>query len=128
MDLYSNQLTMEKRTPDLTGMTSCKVEDGNATSKPGVTEIGRRESTGVVPKEFYESRLIIGATNVPDDLEVERLEPGTLIVDDSGPHCFQVPKAIERSMSQQDILFTEGGILQSSTVIPCLRYLPPHAM
>jgi len=86
------------------------------------------ESTGVVPKAFYESRLIIGATNVPDVLDVERLQPGTLIVDDSGPHCFRVAKAIERSMSQYDILFTEGGILRSPTVIPCLRYLPLHAM
>lgn len=91
-------------------------------------EVRLIESTGVVPKAFYESRLIIGATNVPDVLDVERLQPGTLIVDDSGPHCFRVPKAIERSMSQHDILFTEGGILRSPTVIPCLRYLPLHAM
>jgi hypothetical protein len=86
------------------------------------------ESTGVVPKALYKSRLIIGATNVPDVLDVEHLQPGTLLVDDSGPHCFRVPKAIERCMSQHDILFTEGGILRSPTVIPCLRYLPLQAM
>ena len=86
------------------------------------------ESTGAVPHSFYDSKLIIGATNVPDVLDVERLKPGTLIVDDSGPHCFQVSKALERSVRHEDILFTEGGILQSPTTIPCLRFLPPQAM
>ncbi|MCA9419494.1 MAG: amino acid adenylation domain-containing protein [Nitrospira sp.] len=86
------------------------------------------ESTGIVPKAFYGSRLIIGATNVPDVLDVDRLQPGSLIVDDSGPHCFKAASAIDRATNQRDILFTEGGILRSPTVIPCLRYLPHHAM
>ncbi len=85
------------------------------------------QSTEIVPDTFYESRLIVGATNVPNVLDVSRLQPGTLIVDDSGPHCFESAKAIDRLTAQRDILFTEGGILQSPTLIQCLRYIPQIA-
>ncbi len=86
------------------------------------------KSTGAVPSAFYKSSLVIGATNVPDVLDVDRLQPGTLIVDDSGPHCFKVEKAIQRSREYQDILFTEGGILESPISISCLRYIPRIAL
>src|SRR5262249_61046261 len=46
------------------------------------------ESRGTVPPGLYESSLLVGATNVPDVLDVDPLAPGTLLVDDSSPHCF----------------------------------------
>ena len=61
---------------------------------------------------MYESTLIIGATNVPNVLDITQVQPGTLIVDDSGPHCFDSELAIQRLQQQEDILFTEGGVLQ----------------
>jgi acyl carrier protein len=64
-----------------------------------------------LPAALYEASLIIGATNVPDVLCVERLHPGTLIVDDSGPHCFNAAQALARLGQHADILFTEGGAL-----------------
>lgn len=79
-----------------------------------------------VPDEIYEATLIIGATNVPDVLDITRLKPGTLIVDDSAPHCFVSKLAIERFQAQEDILFTEGGVLRSPHPITRLRYLPRY--
>jgi predicted amino acid dehydrogenase len=66
-----------------------------------------------VPPEFYDATLIVGVTNVPDVLEVPKLRPGTLIVDDSAPHCFDVERAYERLLNDHDILYTEGGLLQT---------------
>ncbi|EAZ91769.1 non-ribosomal peptide synthetase [Crocosphaera chwakensis] len=77
-----------------------------------------------VPPEMYQSGLIVGATNVADILDVNKLNPGTLIVDDSAPHCFSAEKAIKRLETHQDILFTEGGILRPSQAIERLIYLP----
>ena len=79
-----------------------------------------------VPAEIYEATLIIGATNVPDVLDITRVKPGTLIVDDSAPHCFVSELAVERFQEQEDILFTEGGVLRSPHPISHLRYLPRY--
>ena len=77
-----------------------------------------------VPAEMYESTLIIGATNVPNVLDIKQVQPGTLIVDDSGPHCFDPELAIQRLQQQEDILFTEGGVLQLPHPITQLWYQP----
>ena len=77
-----------------------------------------------IPDKVYESTLIIGATNVPDVVDVDRLKPGTLIIDDSGPHCFSKDTIIKRLYNSGDIIFTEGGVLQSPVVMKKRRYLP----
>ncbi|GAI92472.1 unnamed protein product, partial [marine sediment metagenome] len=81
-------------------------------------------SPAKVSPDFYRSTLIVGATNLPDILDIAKIRPGTIIVDDSAPHCFNPELAIQRLENQEDILFTEGGILKSSQPISELRYLP----
>ncbi|MDJ0658850.1 MAG: amino acid adenylation domain-containing protein [Crocosphaera sp.] len=81
-------------------------------------------SQNEVPKAFYQASFIVGATNVADILDVNQLNPKTLIVDDSAPHCFPEEEAIQRLTTHQDILFTEGGVLRPSKEIKRLVYLP----
>jgi amino acid adenylation domain-containing protein len=76
------------------------------------------------PSQIYASSLIVGATNVSNILDVERLQPGTLLVDDSAPHCFDPAQVIARFEERGDILFTEGGVLRSPTPISATKYLP----
>jgi len=83
-------------------------------------------SHGMTPSEIYNSSLIVGATNVPDILDISRVKAGTMIVDDSAPHCFVSELAIQRLRSQEDILFTEGGVLRSPYAVNHLIYLPRH--
>jgi hypothetical protein len=73
---------------------------------------------------LYDATLIIGATNAPEVLDVGQLRPGTLIVDDSAPHCFTLPLAIERAQRQRDILYTEGGVLRAPEPLRQVRYVP----
>jgi predicted amino acid dehydrogenase/acyl carrier protein len=77
-------------------------------------------------EEIYNTTLIVGATNVPDVLDISQVKAGTIIVDDSGPHCFKSELAIKRFQEHQDILFTEGGVLKSPQPISEVRYLPRH--
>jgi amino acid adenylation domain-containing protein len=77
-----------------------------------------------VPAAFYEATLIVGATNVPDILDISRLQPGTMIVDDSAPHCFDPERAVRRFEQHRDLLFTEGGIVRSPQPFRELRYVP----
>jgi natural product biosynthesis luciferase-like monooxygenase protein len=83
-------------------------------------------SRRVCPDEVYDATAIVGATNVANVLDVERLRPGTLIVDDSDPHCFDAQQAIRRFESKGDILFTEGGALRVPDVVRHRMYVPPQ--
>ena len=83
-------------------------------------------STTVVPPEIYNSTLIVGATNVANVLDIIQVKSGTIIVDDSAPHCFAPELAIQRFQEHGDILFTEGGVLRSPVPIHSLIYFPPH--
>ena len=83
-------------------------------------------STTGVPSAIYEATLIVGATNAPDVLDIRQVPPGTIIVDDSAPHCFNPALAVERFQAQADILFTEGGVLRSPRPINQLRYWHPE--
>jgi hypothetical protein len=82
------------------------------------------ESKGKVPGEIYDAGLVVGATNVPEVLDIAQLKPGTLIVDDSAPHCFNPDKAIQRFEAHQDILFTAGGVLRLPAPFQRTLYLP----
>jgi acyl carrier protein len=82
------------------------------------------ESRGKLSADLYDSTLIIGATNVPDVLDVDRLAPGTLLVDDSSPHCFRLDRAVRRLRSRHDVLFTEGGTLHAPEALGLLAYVP----
>jgi len=76
-------------------------------------------------KDFYEASVIVGATNVEDQLDIERLAPGTLVVDDSSPHCMNGSAALARFAERKDILFTEGGFVRGGAPIPRTMHIPP---
>jgi amino acid adenylation domain-containing protein len=77
-----------------------------------------------VPDELYECTLIIGATNVAGILDVGRLAPGTIVVDDSAPHAFEPDEALRRFHDHGDILVTEGGVLLAPEPLPLKVYVP----
>ena len=89
-------------------------------------EIQITPAKAALPAEIYSSTLIVGATNVPDVLDITQVQPGTLIVDDSAPHCFSAPMAIKRFQKQRDILFTEGGVIQSPQPFQYTTHYPPE--
>lgn len=113
-DLYSKMDVLEQIRQEL-------IEELNFS---GVIELVAANPE--LPQEIYDATLIVGATNVPDILDIDRLSPHTLIVDDSGPHIFSPEKAMERFERDQDILFTEGGMLQSSQINTIITYCPPQ--
>jgi predicted amino acid dehydrogenase len=76
------------------------------------------------PAELYEATLIIGATNVPEVLDIMRVKPGTLIADESMPRCFNRELAIQRFEKHADILFSKGDNLKSPHPIQQISYMP----
>ncbi len=91
----------------------------------GYEGIVRTEATrGKLPEAVYEASLVIGAANVPNILDIKRLQPGTIIVDDSFPPCFNTIDAIRRIEDQHDILFTTAGNLRLDDEIEETIFLP----
>ena len=70
---------------------STATRDRSASSAPAADDAG----------EFYDASVIVGATNVENVIDVARLAPGTLIVDDSWPHCMNGPAALARFTQRQ---------------------------
>lgn len=79
---------------------------------------------GDIPGDVYRASLIVGATNVPDVLDIDRVLPGTMIVDDSAPHCFSTLGAIARSEENADLVFSEGGVMGLPEPIQETAYYP----
>ncbi|MGH7825279.1 MAG: amino acid adenylation domain-containing protein, partial [Candidatus Binatia bacterium] len=84
------------------------------------------ESRGKVPREVYDASMMLGVTNVPDLLDLATVKPGTTIVDISASHCFNPHDAARRLEIHEDILFSEGGVLQLPSPIRRIKYLPRH--
>jgi amino acid adenylation domain-containing protein len=107
-----------------------KQEDLRALHAELVDELGYRgpvrlvASRKEVPAEIYEATLIVGATNVPEILDVDRVAPGTILVDDSAPHLFSTEAALRRFRSRSDLLATEGGVLAAKAILSTTVHVP----
>ncbi|MFJ7327827.1 amino acid adenylation domain-containing protein [Streptomyces cyaneofuscatus] len=70
-----------------------------------------------LPDAVYGARLIVAAVSGGGMLlDVDRLEPGTTVVDDSFPHCFDTGRALARMDRARDVLVVGGGLLSIGTV------------
>ncbi|GAA2899969.1 hypothetical protein GCM10010517_65550 [Streptosporangium fragile] len=71
------------------------------------------EAGPALPAEVYEADLVVtavsGGTAV---LDTARLRPGTIVVDDSFPHCFDTAQAVTRMRRTRDVLIVGGGLLE----------------
>lgn len=66
-----------------------------------------------LPAEVYEADMMVAAVTGSSQrvIDIDRLRPGTIIVDDSFPHCFDLLSAQRRMERQGDILVVGGGLL-----------------
>jgi hypothetical protein len=71
----------------------------------------------------YAASFLLSATSAANLLDVDRLRPGTLVVDDSAPHCFDPRRAIRRFQERRDVLFTEAGAIRSHRPVGEIREL-----
>ncbi|MBM4392996.1 MAG: amino acid adenylation domain-containing protein, partial [Deltaproteobacteria bacterium] len=69
-----------------------------------------------LPQALYDCGLIVGASGTPGVLDIDRLASGTLLVDDSFPHCFDPGRALGRMGAAGDVLVTGGGLVDLGDV------------
>jgi hypothetical protein len=61
---------------------------------------------------------------VANVLDVRRVRPGTLLVDDSEPHSFETTAAFARWNTEHDVLFSDAGLLRSPDEVTRIVYVP----
>jgi hypothetical protein len=111
-DVYGKQETLESLQREL-------VDDLGYRGEVRLLASGQE-----VPAEFYEASLVVGATNAAEVLDIGRVAPGTIVVDDSAPHAFSSDEALRRFTERADILVTEGGMLLAPEPLPLRAYVP----
>jgi hypothetical protein len=79
-----------------------------------------------LPADVYACSLIVGATNAPNLVDVDRLRPGTIIVDDSYPFCFDADRAHERMRRDGDVLVVAGGRVSLPGTVEWHMAVPPQ--
>ncbi|MEU3795611.1 amino acid adenylation domain-containing protein [Streptomyces fructofermentans] len=99
-------------------------------SRPRLTELARRlrerglagevvtavSSDGALPDAVYGAGLLVTAVSGNTAvLDADRLRPGTTVVDDSFPHCFDTVRALARMRDRRDVLLLGGGLLHVGT-------------
>jgi amino acid adenylation domain-containing protein len=88
------------------------------------SEVEVTATQGAPPAEVYQAGVIIGAVNVGGVLDVAKVRPGCIVVDDSFPRCFDVNAAVQRMYARQDAVFLEAGLLAAPMPLPEERYIP----
>jgi amino acid adenylation domain-containing protein len=83
------------------------------------------EAVGQLPEIAYGADLFIGATNVENVIDVDRLKSGSVVVDDSFPLCFDLNSAMQRFEKSGDILFVNGGSVCLNEPIDWTCAMPP---
>ncbi|MFE5160888.1 amino acid adenylation domain-containing protein [Streptomyces sp. NPDC056697] len=91
--------------------------------------VATAESAPALPPAVYEADLIVTAVSAGTAvLDVDRLRPGTVVVDDSFPHCFDTARALARMRGKRDVLTVGGGLLAvGDTERHIADNLPPAA-
>jgi hypothetical protein len=80
-------------------------------------------SPGEVTGHVAGAGVIVGAASATGVLNVERLAPSTIVIDDSAPHLFDTPAAIARTQAG-DLYVSEGGVLQWPEPLREVRWMP----
>jgi hypothetical protein len=81
--------------------------------------------TSTLPDEFYDATLISADTNAPDIVDVERLRPGAMLIDDSIPPCYDRDAALARAEDRADVLFAQGDVVRADKPMGKLIHWPP---
>ncbi|WP_157778314.1 hypothetical protein [Massilia violaceinigra] len=64
----------------------------------------------------YRSRFVISAVSTANIIDIDRVAPGTVLIDDSQPYCWSRQSAWARVHARQDIAPCEAGLIDCSSI------------
>lgn len=92
-------------------VTSCAEELRERYGQSVTVEL--TTATGQLQPETacYQSRYLISAVSSPYIVDINRVPPGAVLIDDSQPYCWSRTDAWDRFIKDQDILPCEAGLI-----------------
>jgi predicted amino acid dehydrogenase len=67
------------------------------------------DMVGRLPNTAYAADLFVTATNAESVIDIDRLAPGSIVVDQSHTRSFDLDRVMRRFASRGDVLFADGG-------------------
>jgi predicted amino acid dehydrogenase len=64
----------------------------------------------------YDAEFLISAVSTPDVIDIDRVAPGTVLIDDSQPNCWSRERAWQRVVKAADIAPCEAGLVDASSI------------
>lgn len=77
-----------------------------------------------LPDAIYKATTILMAFGMPEVIDIDRLQSGTIIIDDSNPPGFSLEQAIRRTEWEGDLFFSNAGITRHQVPIKQTVYIP----
>lgn len=73
---------------------------------------------GTLPEDSdcYSCDVLVSAVSMPNVVDVARVRPGTILVDDSQPYCWQREAAWRRCATRNDIAPCEAGLVDCTSI------------
>ncbi|MFF8510519.1 amino acid adenylation domain-containing protein [Streptomyces sp. NPDC015492] len=87
------------------------AEDLTGRGLAGDVEVHESGASGLPAAVYAADLLVTAVSGGRAVLDVSRLRPGTIVVDDSFPHCFDTAEALARMRERRDVLIVGGGLL-----------------
>lgn len=90
-----------------------ELSDARLSARVDVTD-----AYGQLPSDSvcYDTHFLISAVSTPDVIDIDRVAPGTVLVDDSQPNCWSRERAWRRVVSRSDIAPCEAGLVDATSI------------
>jgi predicted amino acid dehydrogenase len=79
-------------------------------------ELTDRHGVLVSKSACYHSQFLVSAVSTPEVIDIGKVSPGTILIDDSQPYCWSREKAWERCRDQLDIVPCEAGLIDVGSI------------
>jgi hypothetical protein len=87
-----------------------------ATGAPVLVDFTDRHGQLPPTSVCYDSDFLISAVSTPEVIDIDRVGPRTVLIDDSQPHCWSREKAWRRVLRHGDIVPCEAGLVDAASL------------
>ena len=70
----------------------------------------------------YDAEYVVSATSTPNVIDVDRVAPGSVLIDDSQPNCWSREAAWQRVRRAEDVAPCEAGLINAGSIGYCSTF------
>jgi len=102
--------------PDRVNRVEALAAELSAAGIATAIELTNRDGQLSPTSACYDSGFLISAVSTPEVIDIQRVAPGTVLVDDSQPNCWSREAAWKRVVLSGDIAPCEAGLVDATSI------------